>query len=749
METTRLTQLAALVAAMGLTSTALPGCANGRRAESAGEQGAEREARASTETAAPPAVGRDDASDTGGGFDYPDARRVEHYDTYHGVRVHDPYRWLENPDSPETRAWIEAQNEITFGHLERIPARDRFKERLTGLWNYERYGMPVEEGGRYFYSRNSGLQNQSVLYVAEYLDAEPRALLDPNTLSEDGTISLGGLSVSPDGKHLAYAISDGGSDWRTWRVRSVDTGEDLSDEINWSKFSGASWDSEGEGFYYSRYDAPPEGGELVDQNFYQKLYYHKVGTSQSEDRLVYERPDRKEWGFNGSVTDDGEHLIITVWEGTSRKNRVYYKAAGDPEAEVVRLLDEGDAQYAFIGNEGDVFFFRTDLNAPRGRVIAIDTTNPQRSAWRTIIPESDATLQGVSFVGGHLIASYLEDAKSAVQVHRPTGVFVRSVDLPGIGSVGGFGGDQDETETFYSFTSYTDPGAIYRYDVATGESTLWRRPDVDFNPDDFVTKQVFYTSRDGTRVPMFITHKEGIELDGENPTLLYGYGGFNIPMTPGFSVSNIPWLEMGGVYAVANLRGGGEYGEEWHQAGMKLRKQNVFDDFIAAAEWLIDTGYTSSPRLAISGGSNGGLLVGACMAQRPDLFGAALPAVGVMDMLRFNKFTIGWAWESDYGSPQHPEEFEALYAYSPYHNLEPGVAYPSTMVTTADHDDRVAPAHSFKFAAALQHAHAGENPVLIRIETRAGHGAGTPTSKQIEQAADRLAFLVEELDAQP
>jgi prolyl oligopeptidase len=734
-----LARLVAMAGAVSLAGAAFVGCAKDRAASNDSAQ-PERP----TQRASAPAPSRAAATETVA-LAYPDARRVEHYDTYHGVRVHDPYRWLENPDSPETRAWIEAQNAVTFAYLENIPERAAIEKRLTELWNYERYGMPFEEGGRYFFSRNSGLQNQSVLYVAEYLDGEARELLDPNTLSEDGTVSLGGIAVSPDGKHLAYATSDGGSDWRTWRVRSVDTGRDLPDVINWSKFSGAAWDGESKGFYYSRYAEPSAGSELEGQNYFQKLYYHRLGTDQGQDVLVYERPDKKEWGFNGSVTDDGKFLIITVWEGTSRKNRVYYKSLATPNAPVVRLLDTGDAQYAFIGNEGSTFFFRTDLDASRGRVIAIDINNSAASAWKTIIPESDETLQGVSHIGGHIVATYLEDAKSAVKIFTPKGRAVREVALPGIGSVGGFGGEADSPETFYSFTSYTDPGAIYRYDMATGKSELWRRPVVDFNPDAFVTKQVFYTSKDGTKVPMFITHKKGLVLDGSNPTLLYGYGGFNIPMTPGFSVANIPWLEMGGVYAVANLRGGGEYGEEWHQAGMKLNKQNVFDDFIAAGEWLVESDYTSPSKLAVFGGSNGGLLVGAVVNQRPDLFGAAIPAVGVMDMLRFNKFTIGWAWESDYGSPENPEEFEALYAYSPYHNLTPGTAYPSVMVTTADHDDRVVPAHSFKYAAALQHAHAGENPVLIRIETRAGHGAGTPTSKQIEQAADRWAFLVREL----
>ena len=588
------------------------------------------------------------------------------------------------------------------------------------------------------------MQNQSVVRVANTLHEEARLLLDPNTLSEDGTVSLGGSSISNNGEYYAYATSDGGSDWRTWHVRDVATGTDLEDTVEWAKFSGASWAHDDSGFYYSRYDEPTEGDELEDTNYNQKLYFHTLDTPQSKDTLVYARPDQPEWGLGGSVTEDGEYLVIYVSHGTSPKNRVFYKNL-KTGSRVVELLPNNDASYNFVSNIGPIFYFQTDLDAPLSRLIAINTNHPERSNWKTIIPEKDETLQSVSHVGGRIVASYLKDAQTLVQVYKPTGSFVRTVELPGIGTAYGFGGKADNPETFYSYTSYLYPPTIFKYDILSGESSVYRKPDIEFNPDDYTTQQVFYSSKDGTQVPMFLTYKKGLKRNGQNPTLLYGYGGFNISMRPRFSITNIPWFEMGGVYAVANLRGGGEYGEEWHEAGMKLNKQNVFDDFIAAAEYLISENYTSTPKLAIQGGSNGGLLVGAAITQRPELFGAALPAVGVMDMLRFNKFTIGWAWESDYGSPQNPEEFEVLLAYSPYHNLKEGVNYPSTMVTTADHDDRVVPAHSFKFAAQLQHAHSGTNPVLIRIETRAGHGAGTPISKRIEQQADKYGFLIREL----
>ncbi len=669
---------------------------------------------------------------------YPETQQVNQIDIYHGVEVADPYRWLEDPDSPETKAWVEAQNQVTFSYLSQIPQREEIKTRLTQVWDYEKYGIPFKRGERYFYYKNDGLQNQSVLYVLNSLDDEPRVLIDPNLLSEDGTVSLSGVAISKDGNLMAYALSYSGSDWKEWHVRNIATGEDLPDHIKWSKFSGASWTHDHQGFFYSRYDEPNEQTKHEDVNYYQKLFYHKIGTDQSQDILVYHRPDQKEWGFSGIVSEDGQYLIISVWLGTEPKNLLFYKDLTEPNAEVVELISEFQAQYSFIDNDGSVFWFETDLDAPRRRVIAIDISNGNQTE---IIPERAETLQGVTVLNHQFVAAYLKDAHSQIKVFNLDGSWVRDITLPGLGSAGGFDGDRADTETFYSFTSFTTPTTIYRYNMLTGESSVFRQPQVDFNPGDYESHQVFYHSKDGTRVPMFITHKKGIKLDGNNPTYLYGYGGFNISLTPSFSVSQLVWMEYGGILAVPNLRGGGEYGEEWHQAGTKLNKQNVFDDFIAAAEWLIANQYTCREKLAIGGGSNGGLLVAACLTQRPDLFAAVLPAVGVLDMLRFHKFTIGWAWCSDYGSPENPEEFKALYAYSPLHNLKPGTHYPATLITTADHDDRVVPAHSFKFAAALQAAHAGEAPVLIRIETKAGHGAGKPTTKIIEEVADKWAFL--------
>ena len=685
---------------------------------------------------------------------YPTSDKSNQADNYHGTLVADPYRWLEDPDSEETRTWIEAQNQVTFSYLSEIPAREKIKQRLTKLWDYEKYGIPFKEGEslrdgsteRYFYFKNDGLQNQSVFYTLKTLDDQPQVLLDPNKLSEDGTVALSGLSISEDGKLLAYGLSSSGSDWQEWKVRDVETGEDLQDHLKWIKFSGASWTHDNQGFFYSRYDEPNEKTRLEDVNYYQKLYYHQLGKPQSEDILIYHRPDQKEWGFSGGVTEDGRYLIISIWLGTDSKNLVFSKDLTNPNAEVVELINQFEADYSFIDNDDTVFYFRTDLNAPRGRVIAIDTKNPAPENWREIIPQSAETLESVGILNNQFVADYLKDAHSQIKIFDLKGAFIREVELPGLGSAGGFGGKRYDTETFYSFTSFTIPGTIYRYDMATGKSEIFRQPQVDFNPDEYETKQVFYHSKDGTRVPMFITHKKGIKLDGNNPTYLYAYGGFNASMTPGFSVSLLVWMEMGGIYAMPNIRGGGEYGEEWHQAGMKDKKQNVFDDFIGAAEWLIANKYTKTGKLAIAGGSNGGLLVGACMTQRPDLFGAAIPAVGVMDMLRFHKFTIGWAWTSEYGSADNPEEFPVLYAYSPLHNIKPNTAYPATLITTADHDDRVVPAHSFKFAAALQEAHTGDAPTLIRIETKAGHGAGKPTAKIIEEAADKWAFLVRALD---
>jgi prolyl oligopeptidase len=682
-------------------------------------------------------------------FVYPTTAKTNQVDIYHGVKVADPYRWLEDDNSPGTKAWVEAQNKVTFGYLEKIPSRNAIKDRLTQLWNYERYSAPFKEGDRYFITRNDGLQNQSVLYTMTSLDAEPKLLLDPNKLSTDGTVALGGYSISDDGNLMAYGLAKAGSDWQDWKVRDVRTGEDLPDEIHWIKFSNASWTKDNKGFYYSRFDEPKKEDELKAVNYYQKLYYHRLGTPQSDDTLIYERKDHKDWGFGGGVTDDGHYLIIHVTQGTDTRNRIFYRDLQSPDSPVVELLNDFDAAYDFIDNIGTTFFFRTDQNAPRGRVIAIDITQPKRSNWKEIIPQTKDRLQAVSLVNDQLIADYLKDARSEIQIFSCDGKLVRHVELPGLGSAGGFHGKRHYTETFYSFTSFNTPATIYRYDLTTGTSTVYRKPKVPFNPDDYETKQVFYKSKDGTRVPMFITAKKGLKLDGNNPVYLYGYGGFDISLTPAFSPANLTWLEMGGVYAMANLRGGGEYGEDWHKGGMKLKKQNVFDDFIAAGEYLINNHYTRRDKLAIGGGSNGGLLVGACVTQRPDLFGAAVPAVGVMDMLRFHKFTIGWAWTADYGSSDDPTEFKVLYAYSPLHNIKPGTKYPAVLVLTGDHDDRVVPAHSFKFAATMQAAQAGPKPVLIRIETRAGHGAGKPTSKLIEESADKWAFLANELQLHP
>jgi prolyl oligopeptidase len=683
-------------------------------------------------------------------FNYPASHMGETVDNYHGTEIQDPYRWLEDADAEPTQAWVEAQNQVTFNFLGGIAGKSEIQARLTELWDYEKYGIPFKEGDRYFYFKNDGLQNQSVLYTLTALDGEPTVLLDPNQLSADGTVALSGLSLSNDGKLMAYALSIGGSDWKEWRIRSVETGEDLGDRVEWSKFSGAAWTHDGKGFFYSRYDQP-ESGVLQNINYYQKLYYHCVGTAQTEDILIYDRPDQKEWGFDSGVTEDGKYLIISVWQGSEPKNLIFYldlqahpSLVAIQTEHIVELISQFEAEYSFIGNDDSLFWLRTNLDAPRGRVIAIDLNSPKQV--REIIPQATETLEGVGLINNQFLAFYLKDAATQVKTFDLNGQFVREVKLPGIGSAGGFGGKRYDTETFYSFTSFTVPPTIYRYNMQTDESMMFRRPQVNFDPDQYVTEQVFYHSKDGTKIPMFITHKRGIERSSETPTMLYAYGGFGVSLTPAFSISNLVWMEMGGIYALPNLRGGGEYGEEWHQAGTKAKKQNVFDDFIGAAEWLIAHGYTSTPKLAIAGGSNGGLLVGACMTQRPDLFGAALPAVGVMDMLRFHKFTIGWAWTAEYGSPENAEDFPILYAYSPLHNLKNQTAYPATMITTADRDDRVVPAHSFKFAAALQAAHTGAAPVLIRVETKAGHGAGKPTAKMIEEASDRLAFLTKVLN---
>jgi len=679
-------------------------------------------------------------------FAYPETKKSDQQDNYHGTNVADPYRWLEDANSAETKSWVDAQNKVTQGFLTQIPAREAIKARLTKLWNFERFSVPYKEGGRYFYSRNDGLQNQSVLYTVKALGDTPRVLLDPNSLAADGTVALAGLAVSPDGRYLAYSTAASGSDWNEIKVRDIETGQDRTDHIKWVKFSSTAWAHDGSGFYYSRYDEPTEAAKLAGINYFQKLYFHKLGTEQSADVLVYDRPDQKEWGFSAQVTDDGRYLVISSSQGTERKRRVFFKDLKARDAKVTGLLEAFDADYDFVDNDGSVFYFRTDKNAPKSRIVAIDVRKPGAANWKEVVAEAPQTLTGASIVNKQLVLNYLTDAHSAVKIFDLKGKPVREVSLPGIGSAGGFNGKRGDAETFYSYTSFTTPSTIYRYDMKTGKSSVFRQPKVDFDPSAYETRQEFFTSKDGTRVPMFIVSKKGLKLDGSNPTYLYGYGGFNISLTPAFSVANLAWVEMGGVYVMANLRGGGEYGEAWHKAGTKLQKQNVFDDFIGAAEWLVSNKVTSPAKLSIGGGSNGGLLVGAAMTQRPDLFAAALPAVGVMDMLRFHKFTIGWAWTSDYGSSDNADEFKALVKYSPLHNLKAGGCYPATMVTTADHDDRVVPAHSFKFAAAAQAAQAGAAPILIRIETKAGHGAGKPTSKQIEEVADRWGFLYRTLN---
>jgi prolyl oligopeptidase len=676
---------------------------------------------------------------------YPEAPKGDVVDDYHGAHVPDPFRPLEDPDAPETRAWIEAENKITFAFLDTIAARKPLRERLTKLWDFEKFSVPFEEGGRYFYLRNSGLQNQSVLYTTASLEGEPRELLDPNKLSKDGTVALAGLSASDDGTKLAYALADAGSDWITWRVKDVETGKDTDDVIRWSKFSDASWTADGKGFFYARFPEPEPGKDLQASNYFQKLYYHVLGTPQADDQLIYDAPDHKEWKFESAVTDDGQYLVINVTKSTDDVNMVLYKKLDEAEAKIVTLVDNFEAGYYLVDNEGPLFYFMTNNDAPRSRLIAIDTTNPAQANWKEIIPQAEETLRSIDLVGERFLANYLKDAHTEVKVFDVAGKLQGEVKLPGLGTAMGFEGKRKDKETFYSFASFTAPPTIYRYDVAADTSTVFRAPKVDFNPDDYTTEQVFYNSKDGTRIPMFISYKQGLKKDGRAATYLFGYGGFNVAMTPAFSVPNLVWMERGGVFALPNLRGGGEYGEDWHKAGTKDKKQNVFDDFIAAAEWLIANKYTSTPKLAIGGGSNGGLLVGACLTQRPELYGAALPAVGVLDMLRFHKFTIGHAWVDDYGSSDNAEEFPALFKYSPLHAIRSGTCYPPTLITTADHDDRVVPAHSFKFAAALQAAQGCANPILIRIETRAGHGAGKPTTKLIEEAADKWAFLVKVL----
>ncbi len=679
------------------------------------------------------------------GYSYPKAKKVDQVDDYHGTKVSDPYRWMEDTGSADTQKWIEDQVKFTQAYLDKIPERAKIRERLTEIWNYERISAPSKVAdGFYIYSRNDGLQNQSVLYRAKSKDDPGSVFFDPNKLSTDGTAALSGSSFTDDGKLWAYGVAKSGSDRTEWRIMNTETGEYLADTLRPNRQGGVSWLKDNSGFYYSRFPDAQEGAELRAANKFQKIYFHKLGTPQSDDTLVYERPEDGELFMGGGVTEDGKWLVISVAKGTQRMNEIHFKDLSRPDSPIVPLVNERNNSWSFVGNDGPVFYFRTDKDAERGKLVSVNVLARAR-IWKDIVPQAAETLNGVQMINNQFVTNYLKDAYTNIKIYDKAGKHVRDVELPGIGSAGGFGGKQDATETFYTYSSYNAPPTIYHYDMRTGKSTLFRQAKVKFDPDGYEVKQVFFTSKDGTRVPMFLTHKKGLKLDGSNPTILYGYGGFNISQTPGFSVSRAVWMEMGGIYAVANIRGGAEYGKEWWANGARLKKQNVFDDFIAAAEFLIANKYTSTPKLAIQGGSNGGLLVGAVLNQRPDLFGAALPAVGVMDMVRFTEFTVGAAWKSDYGDPKDPKEFAALYAYSPLHNIKKGTKYPATMVTTADTDDRVFPAHSFKYAAALQDAQAGDKPILIRIETKAGHGAGKPTSKQIEEQADIYGFLVKSL----
>ena len=682
-------------------------------------------------------------------FNYPVSKTVDHTDDYFGTKVADPYRWLEDVDAADTKSWVTDQNKVTFDFLATLSKRDAIKQRLLELLNYPRFGLPSKQGGRYFYSYNTGLQNQSPYFVKDTLSGEGRVVIDPNTMSKDGTVALTAATASDDGKWLGYGIAKAGSDWNEFRVRDLATGQDTADVISWVKFSGFSWTKDSKGFFYSRYPEPrKEGNKTFSDLANQKIYYHRIGTAQAEDQLIYERPDEPKWGLGGGVTEDGRYLLISVSQGTDPRNRLYYldlKDAKKPElgGEVVRLIDVLEADYTVIGNSGSTLFVQTDLDAPRRKIIGIDLANPDRANWKTLVPEAKGVISSSTVVGGKFVVNYMEDAKSRLALFALDGAALGDIALPAIGTVSSVSGREDDSELFFSFTSFTYPTTNFRTDLATGKTEVFQAPKVDFDPTIYETKQVFYTSKDGTRVPMFITHRKGLKLDGSNPTLLYAYGGFNISLTPTFSTSNLAWLELGGVYAVPNLRGGGEYGKEWHLAGTKERKQNVFDDYIAAGEYLIKEGYTSSAKLVLSGGSNGGLLVGAVVNQRPDLARVAFPAVGVMDMLRFQKFTIGWAWASDYGSSDDAEGFKYLSKYSPVHNVKAGVPYPAVLVTTGDHDDRVHPGHSFKYAAALQAANPQNPfPLMVRIETNAGHGAGKPISKVVEETADKLAFAL-------
>lgn len=679
-------------------------------------------------------------------INYPETRKTDTIDVYFGTQVADPYRWLEDDNSEETAAWVKAQNDVTNAYLAKIPFRDQVRERLTSMWNYPRYGVPFKKGGKYFFFKNDGIQNQSVLYIQDSLQAEPRVFLDPNKLSEDGTTALGTYSVSKDGKYFAYAISKAGSDWNEIYVMETETGKQLADKLEWVKFSGISWRENG--FYYSRYDKPAGGGVLSSKNEYMKVYYHVVGDPQEKDVLVFENRNYPLRNYGITATEDGRYLVLGESESTSG-NSLYIKDLENPQAGFVKIAEGFRFDYSYISNQDGKFLILTNADAPKYRLIEVDLSAPAPENHRIIIPEREEVLVSAEVAGGRIVCEYMKDATNRLYVYTTEGSFVHEVNLPGPGTIAGFEGKRDENEAFFAFTSFTYPSTVFVYDILNNTSKVFFDSELDFDPAKYESKQVFYTSKDGTKVPMFIVHKAGLNLDGNNPVYLYGYGGFNVSLTPVFSVSRLLFIEQGGVFAMPNLRGGGEYGEAWHRAGTKLQKQNVFDDFIAAAEFLIAEKYTQPEKIAIAGGSNGGLLVGACMTQRPDLFAVALPAVGVMDMLRFHKFTIGWAWTEDYGSSEDSVQFQYLLGYSPLHNLKPGTCYPATLVTTADHDDRVVPAHSFKFAATLQEHQSCNNPALIRIETNAGHGAGKPVSKMIDEATDIWSFTMYNLGMKP
>lgn len=678
---------------------------------------------------------------------YPEAMKVDTVDTYFGTQIADPYRWLENDTSQATAAWVEAENKVTFDYLSKIPFRTALKERLTQLANYEKVGVPFKKNGKYYFNKNDGLQNQSVLYVQDSLDGEARVVLDPNKLSDDGTVALTGISFSKDGKYLAYLIARSGSDWNEIFVKNLATGELTGDHIQWAKVTGASW--QGDGFYYSAYDAPVEGKEYSNTNENHKIYYHKLGEPQSQDKLIYQNPKYPKRFYTANVSKD-ERLLFIHESGAGLGAALYMKDLSKPNAPIIQLASNLDYNYSPIEVIGDKIYFATNDGAPKYQIMTADIKSPKRENWQELIPEQESVLDGVEVIGNKLFLTYNRDASNHAYIYSLDGKEEKEIKLPTLGTVN-FSGDKDDKEVFYSFTSFTFPGSTFKYDMDKNESTLYRAPKVDFNPEDFVTEQVFYPSKDGTKIPMFLTYKKGLKKDGTNPVFLYGYGGFNINLNPGFSTSRLPFLENGGIYAQTNLRGGGEYGEEWHLAGTKMHKQNVFDDFIGAAEYLIKENYTNKDKIAIVGGSNGGLLVGACVNQRPDLFAVAIPEVGVMDMLRYHKFTIGWNWASDYGTSEDSKEmFEYLLSYSPLHTIKnDGTAYPAIMITTADHDDRVVPAHSFKYAATLQAANTGDKPKLIRIESKAGHGAGKPISKVLDEQTDIYSFIMYNMGMKP